>query len=136
MGVGDLAEVNYLKAIDYFNDIAKRIKYINPDSLRHREVFTQLARAYNNLGVVYFMAAKQNPKMAQEYEARALLNFYNAKNMANKINVLYPEAEYNIKVVLNKGVRGRMARMDDTLVKRTTLQRILEELKNGMIDSL
>ena len=82
------------------------------------------------------MTAKQNPKMAQEYEAKALLNFYNAKNMANKINVLYPEAEYNIKVVLNKGVRGRMARMDDTLVKRTTLQRILEELKNGMIDSL
>ncbi|MCX7883232.1 MAG: hypothetical protein N2314_08435 [Brevinematales bacterium] len=136
MGIGDLAEVNYLKAIDYFKDIARRIKYINPDSIRHREVFTQLARAYNNLGVVYFTAARQNPKMAQEYEAKALLYFYEAKNMANKVGLLYPEAEYNIKVVLNKGIRGRMARLDDTLVKRTSLQRILEELKNGMIDTL
>lgn len=136
MGIGDLAEVNYLKAIDYFKDIARRIKYINPDSIRHREVFTQLARAYNNLGVVYFTAAKQNPKMAQEYEAKALLYFYEAKNMANKVGLLYPEAEYNIKVVLNKGIRGRMARLDETLVKRTSLQRILEELKNGMIDTL
>ncbi|MFN4217483.1 MAG: hypothetical protein ACK4HQ_08810, partial [Brevinematales bacterium] len=108
----------------------------NPDSIRHKEVFTQLARAYNNLGVVYFTAARQNPKMAQEYEAKALLYFYEAKNMANKIGLLYPEAEYNIKVVLNKGVRGRMARLDETIVKRTSLQKILEELKNGMIDTL
>ncbi len=136
MGIGDLAEVNYMKAIDYFNDIVKRIKYINPDSTRHKEVFTQLARAYNNLGVVYFSAAKLNPKMAQEYEAKALLYFYNAKNMANKINLLYPEAEYNIKVVLNKGIRGRMAKLDETLVKQTSLHRILEELKNSMIDEL
>ncbi|URA10173.1 periplasmic flagellar collar protein FlcA [Thermospira aquatica] len=136
MGIGDLAEVNYMKAIDYFNDIVKRIKYINPDSTRHREVFTQLARAYNNLGVVYFSAARYNPKMAQEYEAKALLYFYNAKNMANKINLLYPEAEYNIKVVLNKGIRGRVAKLDETLVKQTSLHRILEELKNSMIDEL
>jgi len=136
MGIGDLAEVNYLKAIEYFKNIAGRIKYINPDSLRHQEVFTQLARAYNNLGVVYFSAARQNPKMAQDYEAKALLYFYEAKNIASKIGVLYPEAEYNSKVILNKGIRGRSARLDDTLVKRTSLQRILEELKNGMIDNL
>ncbi len=130
----NLAKVQYDKAIEYYRVIAGKVQYINPGLQRHKEIYTQLARSFNNRGVVYSLFAKQtrNP----EYEQRALLDFYQSKEYANKINVIYNFSEYNIKYLLNKNIRNDNPAFDDELTKRTTLTKLIDEFKDNMISTL
>ena len=130
----NLAKVQFDKAVEYYQAIADKVRYINPGLQRHKEIYIQLARSYNNRGVVYALFAKQqnNP----EYEQKALLDFYRAKANANKINTVYDYAEYNIKYVINKNIRNNTPAFDSELQKRTTLQNLIEELKLNLITSL
>lgn len=130
----NLAKAEYDKAIEYYQAIANKISYINPNVDRHREVYGQLARCYNNRGVVYASYAKSDRK--GEYEEKALLDFYKSKDNANRINSVYTFAEYNIKYILNKNIKGKKPAFDDELLKRTTLQKLIEELRQKMVNTL
>ena len=129
-----LAKIEFDKAIEYYQAIANKISYINPELERHKEIYTQLAKAYNNRGVIFSSLARRNK--SQEYEQLALLDFYRAKDNASKINKIYAFAEYNIKYILNKNIRGKEAAFDDELLKRTTLQKITEEFRQKLINNL
>jgi tetratricopeptide (TPR) repeat protein len=132
----DLARVEYDKSIDYYQAMADRVAYINPESERHKEIYGQLSRSYNNRGVVNVMLSRQNPKNSAQYEQQALLDFYHAKDSANKINTIYNFAEYNIKFILNKAIKGRGPALDQDLPKRTSLQKLNDEYKENLIKSL
>jgi len=130
------AKIEYDKAIEYYQAIADRIGYINPDLNRHKEIYSQLARCYNNRGVTYAAMAKKYKKDAPEFEQNALLDFYKAKDDANKINVIYNNAEYNIKYMINRSISKNNPALDNELVKRTTLQRFTEEFRQKMISNI
>jgi tetratricopeptide (TPR) repeat protein len=130
------AKIEYDKAIEYYQAIADRIGYINPDLNRHKEIYSQLARSYNNRGVTYAAMAKKYRNDASEFDQNALLDFYRAKDNANKINVIYDNAEYNIKYMINRSIRKNIPALDNELVKRTTLQRFTEEFKQKMISNI
>lgn len=130
----NLAKAEYDKAIEYYQAIANKISYINANLERHREVYGQLARCYNNRGVIYASYAKQDRK--GEYEEKALLDFYKSKDNANRINSVYTFSEYNIKYILNKNIKGKKPAFDDELLKRTTLQKLIEELRQKMVNTL
>ena len=61
------AKIEYDKAIEYYQAIADRIGYINPDLNRHKEIYSQLARSYNNRGVTYAAMAKKYRNDASEF---------------------------------------------------------------------
>ncbi len=130
------AKIEYDKAIEYYQAIADKIGYINPDLNRHKEIYSQLARCYNNRGVTYAAMAKKYKDEAPDFEQNALLDFYKAKDDANKINVIYDNAEYNIKYMLNRNIRKNSPALDNELVKRTTLQRFTEEFRQKMISNI
>ncbi len=130
------AKIEYDKAIEYYRAIADKIGYINPDLDRHKEIYGQLARCYNNRGVTFAVMAKKYGKAGSEFEQNALLDFYRAKDYANKINVIYNFAEYNIKYVVNRSIKKTGPAIDNELVKRTSLQRYTEEYRVKMISNI
>jgi tetratricopeptide (TPR) repeat protein len=130
------AKIEYDKAIEYYQAIADKIGYINPDLNRHKEIYSQLARSYNNRGVTYASMARKYPQEASKFEQNALLDFYKAKDNANKINVIYNYAEYNIKYMVNRSIKKSIPALDNELVKRTTLQRFTEEYREKMISNI
>jgi tetratricopeptide (TPR) repeat protein len=129
-----LSKIEYDKSIEYYEALAAKIGYINPALERHQEIYGQLARSYNNRGVVYSYLYKQNRQT--DYEENALLDFYKAKDYANKINLIYNFAEYNIKYILNKGIRNKKPAIDNDLLKRTSLQKLVEEFRNKLISTI
>lgn len=132
----DLAISQYDKSIQYYEGISKRIGYVNPDITRHKDVFTSLARAYNNRGVIYALYAKQYKKQSRDYEQKALLDFYKAKDSANRISTIYNFAEFNIKHILNKAMRNIKPAFDDDMAKRTTLQKLIDEFRDKLIKTI
>ncbi len=130
----NIAKTMYDKAIEYYQSLARKVGYINPNLERHKEIYGQLARSYNNRGVINAVSANQ--AMRSDYEQKALLDFYNAKDSANKISMIYSHAEFNIKFILNKSVRRQQPSFDNELNKRTTLQKLLEEMRQKMVGVL
>ncbi len=130
------ALIEFDKAIEYYQTIADKIGYINPELDRHKEIYTQLARCYNNRGVTYAIMAKKYKNEATQFDQNALLDFYRAKDNANKINSIYNFAEYNIKFMINRSIKKKVPALDNELVKRTTLQRFIEEFKQKMITNI
>ena len=132
----DLARTQYEKSIEYLENIASKISYINPEIVRHKELYTELARNYNNIGVIYLNLSRNNPKQRAELEQLALLNFYKSKDNALKVNLLYEYAEYNIKIILNKGVKNRQPAFDKELVIKTSLKKFIDEFRENLIKNL
>ncbi len=95
LGKPDMALVQYNKSIEAYNKIMEKIKVIDPKILRHRELVSFLIRSYNNQGVAYILIGGQNGVK------NAMLSWWEAKNYAEKINSVYPNAEYNLKLVLH-----------------------------------
>lgn len=95
LGKPDMALVQYNKSIEGFQKIMEKMKVINPKIIRHRELVALLIRSYNNLGVSYIMLRRDDSIK------NAMLNWWEAKNYAEKINSVYPNAEYNLKLVLH-----------------------------------
>jgi predicted Zn-dependent protease len=131
-----LARIQYDKAIEYYQRLADRIGFVNPDLERHKEIFTQLARSYNNRGVIYATLAQRMRQNRPENQQRALLDFYNSKNSANRIKHLYPHTEYNIKYILNERIPDREPSFDSEIPKRTTLQKLIEEFRINLIQTI
>jgi tetratricopeptide (TPR) repeat protein len=138
LGNYKLAKLQYDKAIEYYQAIADKVAYINPDLERHQEIYSQLARCYNNRGVVYSRWAKMSPRsVSVDMSQKALLDFYLAKNTANRIGVQpYNYAEVNIRTALDRGVRGREPMLDEFIPKRTTLRKFSEEFKQRVLENL
>jgi len=131
-----LARIEYDKSIEYYSAIAKKMGYINPQLDRHREIYTQLARSYNNRGVINTTLASKISSSRSKYQQQALLDFYQAKNEAHQIKFVYDKAEVNIKTLLNKSIRGRNASFDNAIPERTSLQNWIDEFKQKMILNL
>jgi tetratricopeptide (TPR) repeat protein len=129
----NLAEMEFAKSIAYSQELADHVAYINPTLDRHIEIYTQLARSYNNRGVIYARTAQADPRRRAQFENGALLDFQRSKNEMNKINQIYEYAEVNIKYILNREIRGRQPAFDDTVPKRTTLTKWIEEFRQNLI---
>jgi hypothetical protein len=134
LGKYTLSKVEFDKAIEYYQGLADNVRYINPGLARHQEIYGQLAKNYNNRGVVNNVLFQQT--RVPDYEQKSLLDFYRAKDNMNKINRVYNFAEYNIKYILNRNIRNTKPVFDEEIVKRTTLQKLIEEFKANMITSL
>ncbi|NPV01691.1 MAG: tetratricopeptide repeat protein [Brevinematales bacterium] len=135
-GKYSLAKTQYEKAIEYYDSIAQKMGYINPELQRHIEIYSQLAHAYNNKGVVNLIYAYQYAAYKDKYEQDALLDFYQAKNSANKIKVIYAQAEANIKYILNPAMKNQQPAFDDEIPMRTTLQDIIDEFKANLLKGI
>ncbi|MFN4244620.1 MAG: tetratricopeptide repeat protein [Brevinematia bacterium] len=94
-GKPDIALVQYNKSIEGYQRIIQKIKVIDSKITRHREIVSLLIRSYNNQGIAYISLK------GQESLKNAMLSWWEAKNYAEKINAVYPEAEYNLKLVLH-----------------------------------
>lgn len=95
LGKPDLAIVQYNKSIEGYLKILERIPSLNPKLQRHREIASFLIRTYNNQGVAYIQLR------GDDNIRNAMLSWWEAKNYAEKINSVYPNAEYNLKLVLH-----------------------------------
>ncbi|MGC8963999.1 MAG: tetratricopeptide repeat protein [Brevinematia bacterium] len=99
MNKPDMALVQYSKAIDYYQDMIEKMKSLDPKLERHRSIISLLAKAYNNRGVSYiYLGTGDGIK-------NALIDWWESKNYAQKINSVYPNAEYNISLVLHPTMR-------------------------------
>ncbi len=115
-----LAFVEYTKAIDRFEKIYNGFGYINPNVIRQRKVITLLARSYNNLGVTYLMESirRRNPDL----EEKALLYFWKAIDIADRIGVNYAPARVNITYITHlKTRRYKKPLMDDVVPRKKSL---------------
>jgi len=135
-GKYSLAKTQYEKAIEYYDSIAQKMGYINPELQRHIEIFSQLSRSYNNKGVVNLIYAYQYAAYKDKYEQDALLDFYQAKNSANKIKTIYAQSEANIKYILNPAMKNQQPAFDDEIPMRTTLQDIIDEFKANLLKGI
>ncbi|OHD57050.1 MAG: hypothetical protein A2Y33_08980 [Spirochaetes bacterium GWF1_51_8] len=135
-GKYSLAKTQYEKAIEYYDSIALKMGYINPELQRHIEIYSQLARAYNNKGVVNLIYAYQYAGYKDKYQQDALIDFYHAKNSANKIMVVYGQSEANIKYILNPAMKGQQPAFDDDIPMRTTLQDIIDEFRANLLKGI
>lgn len=132
----ELAKVQYDKAIDYYKKLADNVAYINPELSRHKEIYTQLARSYNNRGVIYSLLAEIRGADRAKNQQKALVDFYSSKDYAQKIEMIYSHSEYNIKYIINNRMKGREPSFDNDIPKRTTLQKLIEEFKQNLIETL
>lgn len=132
-----LALTQYEKAIDYYNELIDGIAYVNSSLERHQEIFMRLARCYNNRGAIYAEAALNNTSAASTAQAQALLDFFRAKNAANEIDEIYPEAEENMIYLQNQtGFGQRAPSFDEEIPSRTTLQKWLDEFEDNLIERI
>lgn len=95
MNKPDLALVQYSKAIDSYQEMIEKMKNIDPKVERHRNIVSLIVRAYNNRGVSYIYLNTENSVK------NALVDWWEAKNYSEKVNSIYPNAEYNISLVLH-----------------------------------
>ena len=92
----DLALVQFSKSIDVYTKILDSIKVINPKIVRHLEIVSLAARAYNNMGVSYVMMGRTEDNIKD-----AVLKWEEARVLAQNINTEYPIAKYNINLVMH-----------------------------------
>ncbi|MDR2734913.1 MAG: tetratricopeptide repeat protein [Spirochaetota bacterium] len=106
LGKDDLAEAEYDKVMRYYETIAKRISFIDPDQKRHKNVFGMLVNSYNNLGVAW---EKRHQRLGDpEWEKRALMSFWKSRELADRLNkVGFEFPENNIRYVLHRDYRNR-----------------------------
>lgn len=95
LGKPDMALVQYNKSIEGYLKIMEKVKVIDPRITRHRELVSFLVRTYNNQGVAHILLK------GDDNIKNAMLSWWEAKNYAEKINSVYPNAEYNLKLVLH-----------------------------------
>ncbi len=92
----DLALVQFSKSVDVYSKILDSIKVINPKIVRHVEIVSLAARAYNNMGVSYIMMG-----MNEDNIKNAILRWEEARILAQNINTEYPIAKYNINLIMH-----------------------------------
>ncbi|MGL4367099.1 MAG: hypothetical protein ACRCTQ_02285 [Brevinemataceae bacterium] len=136
LGNPQLSQVELTKTADELNSLVAKIPEPNKNNKRHMEIFTQLSKTCNNLGVIYANFARSNPGRKEYFETQALLHFYNSKDKADQINTLYNITEYNIGVMTRQNIPNRSTEFDFSIPKNTSLENINNTFKDFLIDEI
>ena len=131
-----LALVELEKTADALKLLQDKIPTPDLANRRHREVYTQLAKVYNNIGVINANYALSNPRRADYYDSQALLHFYNAKDIADRVNTIYNVTEYNIGVLTRNNIRNRTTEFDDNLPKYTSMENPRTEFNSLLLEEI
>ncbi|MGL5722032.1 MAG: tetratricopeptide repeat protein, partial [Brevinema sp.] len=131
-----LAQMEFQKSANSYARITDLVNEPSLNNPRHVEVFSQTARVRNNLGVINANYARANPAQRIRYEKDALLNFYAAKDAADRIRQIYNNAEYNILVITHPNIEGRPAEFDNTVPKSTTINNKDLEFKRLVLEQI
>ncbi|MGL4394396.1 MAG: hypothetical protein ACRCS8_04140 [Brevinema sp.] len=131
-----LAQVKYQEAASLLEDVKNKIGEINYANPRHKEVFTQLSKIYNNVGVINANYGRSNPGRKDYFDSQALLNFYEAKNLADQLGNIYNITEYNIGVLTRPNVRNRTTVFDESIPKQTSLEPLHSEFKKHVLEKI
>ncbi|MGL4560772.1 MAG: periplasmic flagellar collar protein FlcA [Brevinema sp.] len=136
IGNPQLSQVKFQEATKILEDFRKNIFEIKYENPRHREIFTQLAKIYNNIGVINANYGRANPKRADYFNSQALLQFYESKNIADQIGSIYNMAEYNIGVLTRSNIRNRSTVFDESIPKQTTIEPLQSEFKKNILEKI
>ncbi|SFB68590.1 hypothetical protein SAMN02745150_00192 [Brevinema andersonii] len=131
-----LSQVEFQKAANTYQNLMQNILVPELNNKRHVEIYTQYAKARNNLGVINVNYAKANQARALFFEKEALLNFYAAKDAADRINIIYNYVEYNILVLSHQNIRNRTVEFDNEIPKNTTLNNKNSEFKSFLLQEI
>ncbi len=131
-----LAQVMLQKSADSLERMRESIPVPNISNRRHREIYTQLAKTYNNIGAINANYAASNPRQKEYFESQALLNFYKAQDLSDQLNSIYNTAEYNIGVLTRPNMKGRSAVYDNDIPKQTTLENPSSGFNQSLLDSI
>ncbi|MGL4676201.1 MAG: hypothetical protein ACRCWI_00860 [Brevinema sp.] len=121
-GNPQLAQVVLNKTADHLERLKQNIPAPDINNRRHREVYTQLAKVYNNIGVINANYGIANQGRREYFDSQALLNFYKAQDLADQINNIYSTAEYNIGVLTRPNIPNRKTVFDKDIPKQTSLE--------------
>jgi len=131
-----LAQVELTKVANTFKVIKDNINIPNLKNKRHKEIYTQLARICNNIGVINANYGLANPSRRNSLESEALVNFYNAKDISDQLNSIYSISEYNIGVLTRPNIKNRHTKFDNTIPKQTTLNNLHSEFKTFLLEDI
>ncbi|MGL4388914.1 MAG: periplasmic flagellar collar protein FlcA [Brevinema sp.] len=131
-----LAQVKFQEAAIIFDGIKNKISEINYNSVRHREIFTQLSKIHNNLGVINANYGRSNPNRQDYFNSQALLHFYESKNLADQLGTLYDVTEYNIGVLTRSNIKNRDIIFDESIPRQTSLEPLQSEFKKHVLEKI
>lgn len=135
-GNPQLAQIELTKAANTFKSLKDNIPQPELNNKRHKEVYTQLAKTYNNIGVINANYASVNRNQADYFDSQALLNFYNAQDISDQINSIYSTAEYNIGVITRPNIRNRKTIFDDAIPKQTSIENSKSEFNKLLLQNI
>lgn len=131
-----LSQVEFQKAASSYSIIMDKVREPSLNNPRHVEVYSQMARVKNNIGVINANYASANPGQRIRYEKEALINFYAAKDASDRIRQIYNNAEYNILVLTHPAILGRTPEFDNTVPKSSTINNKETEFKRLILDQV
>ena len=136
IGNPQLAQMELTKAADIFQVLQDNIPQPDLNNNRHTEIYTQLAKTYNNLGVINANYGAANATRKDYFDSQALLNFYNAQDISDKLNTIYSTAEYNIGVITRPNIRNRQTIFDDAIPKQTSIENPKSEFNKLLLQNI
>ncbi len=132
----ELAQVVLEKAANNLESLRQGIPYPDLSNRRHREIFTQLAKTYNNIGVVNANYGLANSGRREDFEAKALMNFYKAQDLSDQLRHIYSTTEYNIGVLTRPNISNRKTVFDDDIPKQTSLENPVSQFNNLLLENI
>ena len=136
IGNPQLAQMELTKAADTFQVLKDNIPQPDLSNKRHTEIYTQLAKTYNNLGVINANYGAANANRKDYFDSQALLNFYNAQDISDQLNTIYSTAEYNIGVITRPNIRNRQTIFDDAIPKQTSIENPKSEFNKLLLQNI
>ena len=136
IGNPQLAQMELTKAADTFQVLKDNIPQPDLSNKRHTEIYTQLAKTYNNLGVINANYGAANANRKDYFDSQALLNFYNAQDISDQLNTIYSTAEYNIGVITRPNIRNRQTIFDDAIPKQTSIENPKNEFNKLLLQNI
>ena len=136
IGNPQLAQMELTKAADTFKVLKDNIPQPDLNNNRHTEIYTQLAKTYNNLGVINANFGAANATRKDYFDSQALLNFYNAQDISDQLNTIYSTAEYNIGVITRPNIRNRQTIFDDAIPKQTSIENPKSEFNKLLLQNI
>ena len=136
IGNPQLAQMELTKAADTFQVLKDNIPQPDLNNNRHTEIYTQLAKTYNNLGVINANFGAANNARKDYFDSQALLNFYSAQNISDQLNTIYSTTEYNIGVITRPNIRNRQTIFDDAIPKQTSIENPKSEFNKLLLQNI
>ncbi len=131
-----LAQIVLEKSANNLEAIKDGIAYPDVSNRRHREVFTQLAKTYNNIGVINANYGLANSGRREDFEAKALMNFYKAQDLSDQLGRTYSTTEYNIGVLTRPNISNRRTVFDEEIPKQTSLENPVNQFNHLLLENI